>query len=77
MPRLPNDVTAAERAFTHQMKMAGKKFDAARRERMGLAPSFANYAFGSIAHGNRHTNAPHAHAREIARNARRAASVAQ
>lgn len=40
MARLPNNSTKAERLELHRAKMAGKKFDAARRQ-VGITPSMS------------------------------------
>lgn len=81
MSRFPNTATAAERREAHAAKMAGKKYDAARRfatqptrvqAALGRVPAGA---FTRMAHANRHTLDPHTNAREIERRARQAARI--
>lgn len=81
MSRFPNTATAAERREAHAAKMAGKKYDAARRfasQPTRLQASLARVpvgAFGRMVRANRHTLDPHTNAREIERRARQAARI--
>lgn len=81
MSRFPNTATAAERREAHAAKMAGKKYDAARRfatQPTPLQRSIARMpagAFGRLVRANRHTLEPHTDAREVERRARQAARI--
>lgn len=66
--------TRRERQFAHVAKMAGKRFNRANGIFAGESPKIRSRnhlrmttGYTSIAKGNRHTNAPHEHAREIMR----------
>lgn len=82
MSRAPNTTTAAERREMHAAKMAGKKYDAARRfaqQPTRLQVALARVpegAFGRMARVNRHTLDPHNNDREIARRQRQAGTPA-
>ncbi|MCG7348899.1 hypothetical protein [Sphingomonas sp. ACRSK] len=81
MARLSNTATAAERREAHAAKMAGKKYDAARRfatQPTRLQASLARVpagAFGRMARANRHTLDPHTNAREIERRIRQVTRI--
>lgn len=74
MSRFPNTISADDRTLAHKMKMAGKKYDRARRIRADSerAQMFPDTIGVLQAHVNRHTLEPHSNNREIARRQRQA-----
>lgn len=81
MSRISKSLTKDERKQLHRAKMAGKKYDAARRfasQPTAIQAALARVpegAFGRMVRANRHTLDPHTDAREIERRKRAAARI--